>query len=311
MTEHDTQHPREITAAWLSEQLGRHVDQFDFEIIGRDRGFVGTVARFTLDPRGTPTSVIAKVTNAAETRWYRESSSLLPMLIPQYLGGTTTMLLLEDLAGLAPGDVLNGANADQVLAVMTAMSEVRAARPSRPEWLAQWSGGDIERTAKRLSSTLPNLDRYADVSTDTKTLLERVSGRLPELVAQLQRGPLGVIHRDLHLDNVFFDRERTVLTDWQNVSWGPVALDIAHLLVEMPTIADRRLIENPSRAALGDDLVLGLLWYVIGSVDWVINGRRDDVHPRKLAVMNDMLGSGKLFGALSDWDAAGVIDRLK
>ncbi len=138
--------PDDVTAEWLTEALrrtGAPVVGLDVEPLAPGRGFVARTVRFRLrfdgEPLGAPASLIAKfapadldlraVLNRArlferEVRFYAELAGTSTLRTPRcYFGAVDaetggSVLLLEDLAALRPGDNLYGCTLeDAALAV--------------------------------------------------------------------------------------------------------------------------------------------------------------------------------------------------
>lgn len=291
--------PEDMTAGWLTGALRRgglldsgSVTAFEVEPVGT--GQMGDSFRLHLrctPGADCPATLVGKFTAAdeqsrqtgvsmrtaeVEVRFYQQVAPTLGARIADCFYAEVDpdtarfVLLLEDLAPLSPGDQIKGCTVDQAATALEELGRVHAPRWADPalerlEWLNR---RDDEATAT-LSAVFPILyagfvDRYAD--------------RLPEPVAAVgdpffariaehfrpTPGPRTVQHADYRVDNLLFGDmpgARVAIVDWQTVTWGPGAADLAYFLGGSLEVDDRRRHEQ--------DLVRHYLDVLrVGGVDW-------------------------------------------
>jgi Ser/Thr protein kinase RdoA (MazF antagonist) len=151
-------------------------------------------------------------------------------------------------------------------------------------------------------------------------VLERLRSRLAEVARALHARQKTLIHADLHLDNLLFDArgdERSVtVLDWQTVSIGAPAWDVALFLFASLSVDDRRTAENElferyvdllsshgvrefSSEDLRLDCGLASLLVLAGTVGWLATVDRD-ASARERALQDAVLSDGRLFTAVID-----------
>jgi aminoglycoside phosphotransferase (APT) family kinase protein len=95
---------------------------------------------------------------------------------------------------------------------------------------------DLAITATRFREAWPPfLAEYGELMSPAgRALGERVSERLEAVLAKFFAGTRTLVHFDYRADNLFFDelghRSPVVVLDWQLVTWGPGAYDLARLV---------------------------------------------------------------------------------
>jgi aminoglycoside/choline kinase family phosphotransferase len=139
-----------------------------------------------------------------------------------------------------------------------------------------------------------------------------------------------LIHGDLHLDNLIFDARgdgrSVVVLDWQTVSVGPPAWDVALFVFGSLSVADRRA----SEAQLFDRYVtllstrgvrgysvrdlwlecgLALLVLLAGTVGWLTTLDRGELTTRERALQHAALADGRLVAALLDHDVGALLSE--
>ena len=133
------------------------------------------------------------------------------------------------------------------------------------------------------------------------------------------------------LDNLIFDTDRkggsVVVLDWQTVSAGSPARDVAMFLFQSLRVPDRRaaedelcerylsgLVEHGVRDYTNDDLRLdcrlALLVMLAGTVVWLTALKSDELTTRERALQDAVLGDERLVAALLDHEAGELLHDL-
>lgn len=270
--------PTELSPQFLAQVLPRPVEAVDWQRIGTERGFAGTVLRLVLQPAdSTPATVVAKIGTpdtssgtevTRESVFYRDVSPQVAAPTPRcwYAGSSprgAPVILLDDLSDALPGDALAGASAGEVALVLQRMTPVWRHGDGPPVGvLPRW--GEDASTLRR---------RQEQYRTQWKALREPLQEKLPHPVwrlgeelcdklsqslAHLAQIPLTVVHGDLHLDNVMFARggaERApVVIDWAAACRGPIVLDIFPFLAMSMTPHDHERLAASMIKDVGRDL---------------------------------------------------------
>lgn len=260
----------ELTPEWLSEALGRRVTAVRSEPVGT--GQIGTCHRLHLEGTGVPATVLAKlpaVDPAArellagvyrtEALFYAEVAPTVAIRVPACHHVTASgasgdfVLLLEDLAPAVQGDQLAGCTVDQARDAVVNLAGLHG-----PRW------GD---------STLLDLDGITATDAEGARLLAELYGPAAEifldglghLLAPEDHGTLrdcvavteawalarservGLVHGDYRLDNLLFPPgggPGSVAVDWQTLSLGLPARDLAYVLGTGLAVAERRAHER-------------------------------------------------------------------
>lgn len=276
----------ELTPHWLSAALGRTVIAVDATAVGT--GQMGSCYRLRLtgDP-GLPTTVLAKLTTTdagtreflagsygTEVGFYRDLAASVAVDIPtcSYAGigekGVFT-LLLEDLAQSEPGDQIRGCTPEQARDAIVNLAGLHGPRWSDPTLLdvatlslPTKTDGDL------MDETFPGaieltLELLGDqVSTEDAATLRALAPLVGRWVAS-RPTPYALVHGDYRLDNLLFppDGPGVRAVDWQSVSLGLPARDVAYFLGTGLTALDRRAHEQDLiaayHAALADHGVTG------------------------------------------------------
>jgi hypothetical protein len=257
----------EITAGWLTEALGDAISSpvkaFSLETIAQGVGFLGELARVTLDyaePSSGPRTVIAKLPTGKdqnrmiavyfqlyqrEIGFYQEMAEHSVVRVPHaYLAqfdpaeGRFAMLL-EDLAPMRVGDQVESCSVDQARLALTELARHQARWWQSPEldafaWLPSVDCEANRGLQPMYAGALPlflehTADRLSEPVRETARRLEHLI--VPALEAYTDR-PATVIHGDYRLDNLFFDEagEALAVVDWQIMSRGPGIHDAAYFL---------------------------------------------------------------------------------
>ncbi len=345
----------------------------DVQIIGEERGYTGVIARLGLQyddvESDAPATLVAKfplavptvdssyrrsqaqTTSATrlmleramrEVEFYRFAGSDLAQLPRFYFGDVDTranrsILLLEDLSALAPGDALAGCSVDDARSVLKSIQDVhrrwwRNESLSSIGWLNVWSdsvGPRVERYRAQAEEVIQaHHDRLQQPTIDLLRTLVEPYGRILD---DLTKAPATLIHADLHLDNVMFrrtgDKTNAVIIDWQSPSRGYAMLDVAGFIVESLSVEDRRASEveilreyhggltrfgitGYSFEQMFDDYLRGLCVRGVGQVGWLARVIDSPPAGRERDLVESIFEPGRIFAALLDHDVVTRLSRL-
>lgn len=260
----------EITSEWLQEALGQQVSGFEVAPVGT--GQMGSCFRIHL--RGSdqlPDSALLKLPSndvgtramvagayRTEVRFYTELLSTVAIRTPRCLATTEVTddgrfaMLLEDMAPAEQGDQIAGCTRDQALAAAVNLAGLHGPRWCDPTLLEveglTLNGPDDAALLTEVygPATRAFLDQLGDaISADTREiLLGCVEVSTAWSLAHADR--FGLVHGDYRLDNLLFaaDSEAVWAIDWQTLSLGLPARDLAYLLGTGLSIEDRRIHER-------------------------------------------------------------------
>jgi hypothetical protein len=283
-------HPADITPAWLTAALGTTITDVRNERVGT--GQMAACYRLHLTGDDCPTTLVAKLpppdvdlgpTAAGayrnEVAFYAELAPTVAVRAPVCHhhalgdGGSSFTLLLEDMAPARQGDQVAGCSADRALDAVVALAGLHGPRWCDPT-LAEVSTfvlpapGDGDVLAGILATATGTFcDRYADrLAPADRQVLEAVPGLIAAWsTARTER--FAPVHGDFRLDNLLFPDEGgdVGVVDWQTVSLGLPARDLAYFLGTCLSVDDRRAHEDDLVAAYHAALVdHGVAGYRLG-----------------------------------------------
>jgi len=256
--------PDALDAAWIEDVLrdggafpSARVRRTSAQIIGAGFGFVGVVARVTLEGDDVPPTIVAKWCSAkdaaAEARFHRDIAPALDLDLAAVFGtdedaaAGRAVLLFADVAPSKQGDVLVGATPAEAAALVDSMARFhsrfwRSQSDPALAGLRRWGVGAEDRIARTTAGLPRFLELWGDrLPPAARAAARALPSRLPAAYDVLRIAPTTLIHADLHLDNVLFREGGTpVILDWTDAARGPVAADLARLLVDGLPAADRR-----------------------------------------------------------------------
>lgn len=270
----------ELTPGWLSSALGGTVTAVRSEPVGT--GQIGTCHRLFLDGAGVPPTVLAKlpaVDPAArdllagayrgEVRFYAEIAPTVAIRVPDCHhaamseSGGDFVLLLEDLAPATQGDQLGGCTPAQARDAVVNLAGLHGPRWCDPALLEIDGLALNDAEQARLLGELygPTTELFLDglgdllAPEDHGTLRDCVAVTEAWSVARAER--FGLVHGDYRLDNLLFppDGGPSVAVDWQTLSLGLPARDLAYVLGTGLSVTDRRAHEQELVAAYQAALV--------------------------------------------------------
>jgi aminoglycoside/choline kinase family phosphotransferase len=266
----------EVTVDWMADALGVPLDSIDVHQIAEGHGFMGQLARVTLQSHepDVPASVIVKLPTLdpgghaigemmrvweREHCFYRDIAPHLNIRVPQAFCNVADppCLVLEDLAPAVAGDHVAGATLDQAERCIDLLSRHHAAWFEHPQlasfdWMPGLDDPSILTLGQAFAMGWPMfLDRY-DGQLPTRCLrwCEQFVGTIPEWIAGHYNDPVTIIHGDFRLDNLFFLSDGSVaVIDWQMSMRAPGQTDLVYfcannLSVEMRREHESALIER-------------------------------------------------------------------
>ncbi|MFC8047498.1 phosphotransferase family protein [Nocardia sp. NPDC057353] len=250
--------PQDITAPWLADVLGVAVDAVRVEAIGT--GQTGATYRVTPTAppaSGLPATLVAKLPAQdpairercalgyrSECAFYDEIAGTVAVPLPTVYhcditeAATEFVLLLEDLTPAAQGDQLAGCTPEQAAPAVAALAGLHGPRWCDPAWLS-FTGTAMPKPDANLAAGLAGITGTALEITlgklgdrlDDRATLERVAELTePWLLHAPER--FSVLHGDFRVDNLLFHPadSRITVVDWQTVSVGLPARDLAYFL---------------------------------------------------------------------------------
>jgi hypothetical protein len=267
--------PDDITPEWLTSVLrvttpDAHVRAVTIEPIGT--GQTGASFRLHLDGDGAiPTTLVAKTAAGdraarervsagyrSEVGFYTDFRDRVRIRTPRCWHAEISddhcsfVLLLDDLAPARPGVQADGCAVEQAVDAVRNLAGLHAPVWDDPslsdhrDWLTTMSG---DRAAFLGAITVNAADefvtRYAtELGDDADTL--RRSAALTGRWADIDTGVTALVHGDYRLDNLMFPEhgDGVVALDWQTLSLGPPARDLAYFLATSVLVDDRRAHEQ-------------------------------------------------------------------
>lgn len=267
----------DLTPAWLSAALGLRVDGVVSEVVGT--GQMGSCHRLRLtgDP-ALPETVLAKIPSedpatremmagayVNEIRFYSEFAPTVDIAVPHCYyaamgeAGTFT-LLLEDLAPAEVGEQIAGCSPEQALGAVVNLAGLHGPRWCDPALLemegllpaGKEMGEMLDLTFPPAAESFLEMlgDRMRPEDVETLQALVPLAGRW--IAARADR--FSLLHMDYRLDNLLFGRDEAgapnvFAVDWQGMSVGLPARDIAFFLSTGLQVEDRRAHEEAIVAA--------------------------------------------------------------
>jgi aminoglycoside phosphotransferase (APT) family kinase protein len=312
------------------------------------------IAKLPMAPRDIPSTFSAQAESdpavlrqrlargAREVKFYRHIAplGLVPVPTLYYAAADAAtgrvMLLLEDVREARVGDVLRGCTPEEAGAVLRTVAPLHArwwerADEHRFPWAPAWAG-DIQARQDAYNGRLgPFLARYgALLPAPAHALLDRLRTRYGTVLAALAAAPATLIHADLHLDNILFrppdGNPPVVVLDWQSISRGPAAVDVAAFVFgSLPperrgSSVDELLCGYHARLAgpgvagytlaqLREHCRWALLWQLAGTVGWLgsVASTGDEPAGREGELVRASLADGRLISALIEENAASLM----
>jgi aminoglycoside phosphotransferase (APT) family kinase protein len=275
--------PSDVTAAWLTSVLGVDIHAATVTPVGT--GQTGATYRVTptyAGPTELPETLIVKLPSQdeavrervalgykSEYSFYTEVADTLAMPLPHCYhceidrDGADFVLLLADLAPAVQGDQLQGCAVPEARLAAQALAGLHGSRWCDPAWLT-FTGATMPKPDADFAKGLGDIAVMAAATTLDK-LGDRISPEDRDTVTEtaalvgawllLEPDRFSLLHGDYRLDNLLFDPDRTRVTvvDWQTLTVGLPARDLAYfmgtsLLPELRATAEAGLVDDYHRA---------------------------------------------------------------
>ena len=291
--------PEAITSEWLTAALtptgsldGAKVNGFDAETIGVGAGFLGKLARLTLqydrDAKAAPRTVVAKFPvldvesreiamlfrfYEREIRFYQEIAPRVSLRIPRAFHADIDtasgdfVLLMEDMAPARVGDQLDSCTPRQAACAIRDIAAFHAEWWMRPELESlSWMpciNDPINQSAEQAyqDAWQPFLDHMGDkVGPELRQTGERLATEVCAILDALAVRPRTIVHGDYRLDNMFFGGDagdELGVVDWQIANRAVGTFDVAYFVTGNIPVEDRRAHEQAWLHDYHDILVEG------------------------------------------------------
>ena len=275
-----------ITPGWLSDalQATSPISNVDFERLEEARGFLGEVARLTIEydatPEEAPRSMIAKLPAAnpnaralgcqlrfyeREIRFYDTLAASSPVATPRCSysalddDASLYVLLLEDLATARVGDQVVGLDGADLRCAVQHIAAFHAhwwehSSLGDLSWVPVWNDPAIVAVVQHAyAQALPVFHQhFGDTApAGINALSERLADRIGEVGDRLAAPPIGLVHGDYRADNLMFpvgeptgEGDAVTVIDWQIIARGRPAFDVAYLLSQSVCAQLRRELEQ-------------------------------------------------------------------
>jgi hypothetical protein len=245
----------DLTPAWLSAALGRHVTHVTARPLLQSRAFSGgTLLRLTLAAEHRPAHLVAKLApenpamrtrlgpaNAREVAFYRNVAPHTPH-VPQaaFAAADTTgsVILLPDLSDHRAYPLVDGASPQVAALALQSLAAIHARWWNAPPMLA----ADL-CTEFGFATHWPAFRAaHPDLPPGLLALGDRLAaGQAPDP----DPGPHTLTHADAHLENLLISPTGdAVWLDWQMAGGGMAVADVCYFLTSSLDPALRRAIEG-------------------------------------------------------------------
>lgn len=285
--------PAEVDAQWLGDRLGAQVASYRIEPVGVGTGQLGLLARIVIDYEpgsAGPASVVMKLRpegelsrqladaldmSRREVGCYQQISASTPLRMPRCHcadldeASADYVLLIEDLSDRRCVDQIAGCGHDDAVVALRALAAHHAffwnldAAGDWP-WLNRLADPpNSQAIPPALTSSWPMIDaEFGDLLTGrVREVARGFSSYVVDVMAELSKPPLTLLHGDYRLDNLYFavadDQPPVVAGDWQLAMTGRGVYDCAYFLGQNMTPAQRRQSLDELMRGYYDGLVAG------------------------------------------------------
>ncbi|MHB8438356.1 MAG: phosphotransferase, partial [Acidimicrobiales bacterium] len=271
----------------LGAAVSQRVESIDIEPVGTgqmadsfrlhlhygagDWGPATIVGKFTAADEQSRTTGVSMRTSEVEVRFYQQLAGVLPIRTPHCHHADVDpatarfVLLLEDVAPARQGDQVTGCTVDEAASALEEMAKLHAPRWGDPDLAGlEWLNRRNEEQLDLLESIYPLffagfVDRYGDgLAPPIADVGEEFFPHIGDYLRAV--APLRTVqHADFRVDNLLFGGAdgRVVVVDWQTVTLGPGAADLAYFLGGSLPVEIRRTHEADLVRHYLDQLVAG------------------------------------------------------
>lgn len=275
--------PDDVTPEWLTKVLRRagetadvRVAEIDVEPIADGRGFQARLFRLRLRvtgaSQGASTTLVAKLAptaprlrahlisggTARELRFYADVAERAALRTPRCFYGAMdeagggSVLLLEDLTALRPGDNLHGCSLEDATLAVRQLARFHAQWWERLEgldWMEVLFGDPAGASGLYRARWEPFLTAWGHLLSErARAIGERYASRGTGIWEQIAGPPHTIAHGDFRLDNLLFDSaaapEPLAVVDWQGVRRGKGVTDLAYFTMSSLPPRHRRAWER-------------------------------------------------------------------
>lgn len=257
----------EVTAQWLTRELGAPVIDVRAEQIAVDSGFSSLLYRLHLTGSDIPATLIAKLPAESEARgamdllggyrrelaFYRDVAGRAPMDTPQVYtarivdGTADFVLLMEDLQEWDNADHLAGLSMDRARLCIAALAGLHgwSGQPANSALLEPFPSIDTPIARDLLLPAFgPGWAIYrehteAPVPAAIARFAERFAEKAVEALPVLTERDM-LLHGDIRADNLFFADDRMKVVDFQFAARGAGAADVAYLVTQGLPVSARK-----------------------------------------------------------------------
>ena len=267
--------PDELDNEWLSNALGRSVENFEIRPIGEGKGNLGDLVLVSLE---NGEQVVAKFAanrqeslNAAkrsglferEIKFYLELAPKLDLRLPTLFASAYDpssayfIMLLEYLEPIKDSDSINGIGVDYTRQVLTELSKLHTQGRDLVDtpWVQTMiSQHRINNLTIMIERGWPVLQEICGELVDPLKDINLIE-RFLETMSYLNTLDQTIVHGDVKPDNLIISNQGVVIIDWQGFGTGPPAWDIAYCMCQCLTTEERRTYESELLSTYPHDLV--------------------------------------------------------
>jgi len=243
-------------------------------------------------------------------------------------GSGVFVLLLEDIKNASIGDALKGCSPGEAEIIIKEMAKFHSKWWNSPNfkdfsWLNPYWGSDWQVRKNLYEQRLEQfLARFGHMlPLYVRDIMTKLSYCYGNVIQKLAKPPFTMVHRDLHLDNIFLntgnDHVPVIVIDWQSVGIGRGVIEFANFLFVSLNTEEKRACEKELMKLYHSELVrkgikdysfdeffnecrLVLLWQIGFIVIWMSIINIQEYSGRELAFVNKIFENDFIFSALED-----------
>ena len=267
--------PDELNGEWLSNALGKSVENFKTRPIGGGKGNLGDLVLVSLE---NDEQVVAKFAanreealNAAkrsglferEIKFYLELAPKLDLRLPALFASDYDpssayfIMLLEYLEPVQDSDSISGIGIEHTRQLLTELSKLHTQGRDLVEtpWVQTMISQDrINNLTIMIEKGWPVLQEICGELVDPLKEINLLA-RFLETMSYLNTLDQTIVHGDVKPDNLIISNQGVAIIDWQGFGTGPPAWDIAYCMCQCLTTEERRLYESELLDNYPHDLV--------------------------------------------------------